>query len=94
VVLLLFGYDPLIVHANNHIAPNSRAAIQHLQRHGLPRRDSSTSRGAGPFSMRVRVFSEDKTVLEERWSRAKLHTIANEALILVGTYQSDEIAIC
>ena len=44
--------------------------------------------------MRVRVFSEDKTVLEERSSRAKFDTIANGALILVETYQSDEIAIC
>jgi predicted DNA-binding ribbon-helix-helix protein len=61
---------------------------------GFPRRDSSISRGAGPFSMRLGVFSEDKTVLEERWSRAKLHTIANGSLILVEPYQNDEIAIC
>jgi len=43
--------------------------------------------------VRVRIFSEDKTVLEERWSRAKFDTIANEALILVDTYQGDKIAI-
>ena len=43
--------------------------------------------------MRVRVFSEDKTVLEERWSRVKFR-YNRERLILVETYQSDEIAIC
>ena len=49
VVLLSFGFDVLIVHANNHIALYSRAAIQHLQRRGLPRRNPAPPR-RGAFS--------------------------------------------
>ena len=37
-MVLSFRYDALIVDANNQIAPNFRAAIQNLQRRGLPRR--------------------------------------------------------
>ena len=73
VVLLLFSSNALIVHANNHIAPNFHAVIQHLQRNVGSRAAIEHLRGAGLFPMcGVRTFFEDKTAR----NKAKLNIIA------------------